>query len=287
VLAQDFQDLELIVVDDGSEPSLRETVEAFNDKRIKYYRLESNRGLHAARAFAVEQSIGEFVALLDDDDYWLPEKISKQMRLIKSNSQTGMVCSGAIDEFPDCTQMLRLPQSKQISYKQEAVYECTIASSVLFRRSAYEEIGGFDEQLRRCGDWECWIRLARAYNIKAIMEPLVVTRMTPGSLQRSSDVEDFAQDRLKVLKKHEKNFKVEGLWDSALSWQYHSVGVRYFRTGQLSKARKWLLKAAQKKLQIESLALYAIAWPLVNKFYTTLRRLRRSYKCIRRAGLNN
>ena len=284
VLDQTHRNIELIVVDDGSQTSLETEARTFLDDRVRFFRFDTNRGLHAARAFAVKQTTSEFIALLDDDDYWLPEKITKQIDVIRSHPETGLVCCAAIDIYPDGREMTRYPPSKIITYRQEAVYECTIASSVLFRRSAYEKVGGFDGQLRRCGDWECWIRLARAYNIRAIMEPLVVTRMRPNSLQRSFDVEDFAQDRFKVLEKHEETLKAEGLWDSALSWQYHSVGVRYFKMGQLSNARKWLSKAARKKLQMESLALYAIAWPLVNNFYTTVRRLRSSYKCARRVG---
>ena len=69
-------------VDDGSQPSLRETVCAFNDPRIRFFRLESNRGVHAARAYAIEQTTGEFVAILDDDDCWFKEKLSTQLPVI-------------------------------------------------------------------------------------------------------------------------------------------------------------------------------------------------------------
>jgi glycosyltransferase involved in cell wall biosynthesis len=284
VLQQTYRDIELVIVDDGSINSLECEILGFEDERVRFFRLKTNRGLHAARAFAVEQAAGEFVALLDDDDYWFPEKIEKQVTLMHANPQTFITCCGAIDIYPDGTKMTRLPPSKKITYRQELVYECTIASSVLFRRSAYEAVGGFDRQLYRCGDWDCWIRISKHYEIQAIMEPLVITRMRPNSLQRSYDVENFAKDRLRVLQKNVGVLKAEGLWNEALSWHYHSVGVRYFKMGQLDSARKWLLKAIQNKPRMVTLATFTLAWPLFNRFYNKLRWFGRSYKRIIRTA---
>lgn len=253
VLTQNFHNLELIVVDDGSQPPLRETVEVFNDKRIKYLRLESNIGLHAARSFALKQSKGEYVALLDDDDWWFREKLTRQLKLIDGVAEVGMVCTGAIDIYPDGTKMYRIPSSDVISYSQEIIEECTIASSTLFRRSVYKEVGGFDPTLHRCGDWDCWIRLAKSYQIRSIKSPLVVTNMRHGSLQRSGDIKAYAEDRLRVVKKNSEEIHKLGLWHKTLSRHLHSIGMRFLRANEFFVARHYLSSALRHRIYADTL----------------------------------
>jgi glycosyltransferase involved in cell wall biosynthesis len=284
VLTQDFLNLELIVVDDGSQPPLRETVEVFNDKRIKYLRLESNVGLHAARAFALEQTIGEYVALLDDDDWWFSEKLSRQLQLIDGVDEVGMVCSGAIDIYPDGTKMYRIPSSEVISYAQEIIEERTIASSILIRRSAYKEIGGFDPTLQRCGDWDCWIRLAKNYQIRSIKSPLVVTTMRHGSLQRSGDIKAFAKDRLKVVNKNSQEIHKLGLWHKTLSRHLHSIGMRFLRANEFVYARQYLFSALRHRIYVDTLLALIFA---LFRFHGNLRlrKIIRAIKNLNRVGM--
>lgn len=253
VLEQDYQNLELLIVDDGSKPSLKETIERFKDNRIRFHRLESNRGLHAARALAVDLSKGEFVAILDDDDRWFPNKLSKQLKLIVGFEEVGIICSGAIDRYPKGTNMVRIPPGDYVTYAQELVDECTIASSVMFRRSAYDECGGFDPSLRRYGDWDCWIRLSKNYKIRAIQNPLVVTTMRTGSLQRSNDIEAIAEDRFTVLKKHRGEIQRQGLWDEAMARHYHSIGMRFLRAKEFKSARAFFRRGLWYSFSIDSL----------------------------------
>ena len=92
VLNQTFQDFEIIVVDDASEDQTTEIVRSFSDPRIRYMRHESNKGQGASRNDGIRQASGEYIALLDDDDEWLPEKLAKQVALLDSSpSQVGMI----------------------------------------------------------------------------------------------------------------------------------------------------------------------------------------------------
>lgn len=253
VLDQDYENFELIIFDDGSEFSLKRITEKFHDSRIRFHRLESNRGLHATRALAVKQSNGEFIAILDDDDWWFPNKLSEQLKRINGYGNVGMVCSGAIDMYPNGMNMFRIPPGDYITYAQELVDECTIASSALFRRSAYDECGGFDPSLRRCGDWDCWVRLAKDYQIRAIQQPLVVTTMRSGSLQRSTDIEAFAEDRFAVLNKNQGEIWRLGLWDKAMARHYHSIGMRFLRAKEFKSARVFLRRGLRYSFSIDSL----------------------------------
>ena len=148
--------------------------------------------------------------------------------------------------------MLRLPKKSVITHRQEIIGENIIASSVIFRKKAYDEIGGFDKSLRRCGDWECWIRLSKNYEIRAIMEPLVMTYMRPDSLQRSNDISYFEIDRWKVIQKHKKEIRDLNLWNEALSNQFQSIGIRYLRIGEFEMARKYLKRSLIKKMNLSA-----------------------------------
>lgn len=277
VLTQDYPNIELIVVDDGSSINLQPITSSFQDSRISFFRFEHNRGLHAARAFALEQARGEFVALLDDDDEWLPDKLSRQLPLLLESPKVGLVCGGAIDIYPDGTRMNRLPPSHQITHDQEIVNEYTIASSVVFRKASYVEVGGFDGTLRRCGDWECWIRLSKKYEIKAVMHPVVITHMGQGSLQRSKDINMFDRDRLKVVQKYETELRNLGRWDDALYYHLHSLGIRYLRAKDFDNARVHLLKALSHKFNAYSF--FALLLSLFKVGDTVkLRQLSRTFK---------
>jgi glycosyltransferase involved in cell wall biosynthesis len=259
VLGQDYRELELIIVDDGSSPSLADVIQNHQDQRLRFFRFDRNQGLHAARAFALNQARGKFVALLDDDDWWLPGKLARQLAILEQFPQVGLVCTGALDLYPDGTEMLRLPPAELIAYEQELVGECTIASSVLFRRSAYEEVGGFDPSLYRCGDWDCWIRLSKKYLIRAILTPLVVTYMRMGSLQRSLDIEQNGRDRWKVVLKNRQEIQRLGLWPEAIACQYHSMGIRYLRAHDFRRARNCLGQALIHRFKLRILVALILA----------------------------
>lgn len=259
VLAQSCANLEVLIIDDGSPQSLEPLFAPYRDGRLRFFRAEQNRGLHACRRWGVELAQGELIALLDDDDAWQPEKLSRQLSLLLASPQVGLVCTGAVDRYPDGTEMVRLPPSPVISYAQELVDECTIASSVLFRRAAYEAVGGFDGSLRRCGDWDCWIRLAKRFEMRGLLEPLVVTTMRPNSLQRSGDIEAFASDRWRVVEKHAGELQRLGLWAKARARQYHSVGVRYLRAGNFPQARSYLGMALQQEFHLDTAFAYVAA----------------------------
>ena len=95
VLNQTFQDFEIIVVDDASADQTAQVIQSFTDPRINYIRHETNKGQGVTRNDGINQASGEYVALLDDDDEWLPEKLEKQVRLLDSSpSKVGLVYTG-------------------------------------------------------------------------------------------------------------------------------------------------------------------------------------------------
>lgn len=207
VLNQTYQDFEIIVVDDGSTDNTEEVVKSFNDPRIRYIRHEENRGGSAARNTGIRAARGAYIAFLDSDDEWLPEKLAKQVqKMTCSGDQVGFVYTGVkvIDAETGRCLVEKVPFLEGNVYSQllEGAFIGT-CSSVMVRKTAIEEVSGFDEQLVSRQDWDCWIRIAYSYNVSCIPECLVV-RYT-GLLQISSKLQRIAEGTVQLLEKHRAN----------------------------------------------------------------------------------
>ena len=97
VLHQTYQNFELLLIDNGSKPFIKEVIKGYSDKRLKYIRLEQNQGIAVARNVGIEQAKGEYIALLDSDDVALPERFEKQVQYLESHSKIG--CLGTMVEI--------------------------------------------------------------------------------------------------------------------------------------------------------------------------------------------
>jgi len=176
VLHQTFQDFEVIVVDDGSTDSTLEAIKCFQDPRLRYIRHNGNRGGSAARNTGIEDAAGEYVAFLDSDDEWLPEKLEKQVQLLQgSDSSVGAVYTGfiIIDEHGERT-TTSIPKCRgAILGELFSANRVGTASSVMVKRECILQVGVFDPAMPSCQDWDMWIRLAKHYKFDFIPEALV------------------------------------------------------------------------------------------------------------------
>jgi len=162
VLDQSYRDLEAIVVDDGSTDNTREVVAAINDSRVCYL-YQSNLGLAGARNTGLAQAQGEYVAFLDSDDLFLPNKLEWQVQALESQPNLGLIAGGYrfIDETGQVLANRRpwLRQS-QIDLRAAMVGLPFVVHAVLVRREWLTRVGGFDRTLRRAEDRDLWMRLA-------------------------------------------------------------------------------------------------------------------------------
>lgn len=193
VLAQSYRDFEIIVVDDGSTDSTRSVVQAFTDPRLRYIHQE-NAGLAAARNTGIRAARGDFVAFLDDDDVWFPEKLSWQVTVLQRQLDTGLVTGGWVCVDNSGTQ---LSQAKPWLWRPQLdldtwLMACpAVPAAVTVRRDWLERAGGFDEALSRARygaeDWDLWLRLAFLGCPMAWVEELVCAyRVNPGSMSRQA-----------------------------------------------------------------------------------------------------
>lgn len=181
VLAQDYADWELILVDDGSTDGTAAVRARLSRQLGSRYRelVLPNAGVSAARNRGIALASGEFVAYLDSDDVWLPEKLGMQIVELETNSSAAF-CYTDFFTFDDA---LRIQNSHHCSHQRFAggIYPelLTIARniitcpSVVVRRKALERSGLFDETMRICEDIDLWARLARDAQVAVVNLPLV------------------------------------------------------------------------------------------------------------------
>jgi len=175
VLFQTFERYEILVIDDGSTDSTWNVVRRFGS-RIRYLRLEPNLGVSAARNTGIRESTAPFIAFLDSDDYWLPEKLSSQMDFFRHNPET-LICQ---------TEELWIRHGRRVNPGKKhrkpsgdifspSLKMCLVSpSAVMVRRSLLDETGLFDETLPACEDYDLWLRISSRHPVPLLDKPLVI-----------------------------------------------------------------------------------------------------------------
>lgn len=171
VRAQTFSDWELLAVDDASSDHSVDVIAALGDPRIRILRHETNRGAAAARNTAMREARGEFVAWIDSDDEWLPEKLARQVALLDA-SGAGL---GGCDYFmltAGREHPVRLPRTDD--WRRELHFECRLAAgtTLVVRRSCIDAAGLLDEALRSHEDWDWCLRLTKHARLVIVPELL-------------------------------------------------------------------------------------------------------------------
>ncbi len=200
VSAQTFRDYELMVVDDGSTDGTGEALASLGG-RLKVLRLEERRGVSAARNRGAAEARGEWLAFLDSDDLWLPEKLSQQMAYLKSHPE----CAICQTEEIWIRNGVRVNPPKTHRKAGGDIFlqslgRCLVSpSAVVLRRRLFEELGGFDETLPAAEDYDLWLRIAWRHPVGLVPEPLVIKRGGhPDQLSRGWGLDRF---RIRALLK--------------------------------------------------------------------------------------
>ncbi len=232
VLAQDV-DLEVIVVDEASSDGTAEWLAGLRDRRVATVRHDEPRGLPTARNVGLSASQGDWVAFVDDDDLWLPDKLAAQLEAAR---QTGFrwAYGGALDitseprllrvTLPTAAGSARLPWVNAVPGG---------GSNVVAERKLLEEAGGFDAGLSSAEDWDMWIRLWQLGAPAVVPVPVLAYRIHPGNMSRKVD------DMLAAVEVLDRRYRGdrggEGLdWDDAFRW----IGASALRAGDMAAARR-------------------------------------------------
>lgn len=177
-LAQSHVEQEVLVVDDGSTDGTAEMLAERYADRVRCIP-RPNGGVSGARNLGMRESRGEFIALLDSDDEWLPTKLEKQLDLLRAHPDWGMVLCDVqrVDAAHRPTDVLR--RREQIPRDGDVLLPLLrmpslVPASVLMRRSVFDTVGGFDESLRTAEDIDFHLRVAARFGIGVVEEPLVL-----------------------------------------------------------------------------------------------------------------
>ena len=176
VLAQDFEDSELIVVDDGSTDNTPKLLADYGEKLMAIRR--NNGGVSAARNTGIVAASGELIAFLDSDDLWLPKKLSVQTEFFRQHPDA-LICQ---TEEIWIRNGIRVNPKRKHKKPSGMIFEPSLAlclvspSAVMIRKRLFDKVGIFDENLPACEDYDLWLRIAHHYPIYLIDTPLIIKR---------------------------------------------------------------------------------------------------------------
>lgn len=245
VLDQTFYDLEVIVVDDASNDSTAEIVRSITDGRVSYVRHDQNSGAGAARNTGIRVAKGAYIAFQDSDDIWLPQKLEKQMNVIRNAPpEVGVVYSRLLRV--EGSKKTRIPSGNR-RLREGNLHRALLRDNfvgtpaVLARSECFAKAGLFSEDLPMLEDWELWIRISRHYEFRGMDEVLTVSRATEGSVNLQSYLIQV-QAVSRIIERNQSDF---GNHRRELSHQYFRMGTLFSLAGMKGPAKACYLKAVR------------------------------------------
>lgn len=208
VLAQTFKDFEFVIIDDGSTDNSAEIIRSFNDTRIIFLEHADNKGLINTLREGLERAQGEYIARMDGDDIWTnPEKLEKQLEYFDHSEDTVLVGTWAtlIDKEGRTRGSLRYPYEDAAIRKSILIKNCFIHPSVMFKKAAAIQAGGFLADEKHVEDYGLWLRLGEHGTLANVPEYLMAYRMHDMNVTRQNNLEQI-ENSFKLVKKHAKSY---------------------------------------------------------------------------------
>ena len=197
VLAQTVTDIELIVVDDGSTDGSKEILESYGTRIRAIF--QQNQGVAAARNHGVRSSRGEYIAFLDADDFWFPEKIAKQIEVLAGDPELGLVHVGLV-EIDGGGNRLAEKSDGMVGWVADDLLRLERSvilgggSGFMVTREAFDAVGGFDCRLSTSADWDLFYQIGSRYQVGFVPDILLAYRIHGSNMH--ADIRAMEHDTL-------------------------------------------------------------------------------------------
>jgi len=254
VFKQTYKNFEVIIVDDGSTDNTEAVIQKMRERnrRTRYIKHKKNRGGTAARNTGIKNARGKYIAFLDSDDEWLPEKLEKQMKMLQgSPTEVGVNYSA----------LWKIRGNKRFYFPSPKIFACDgyIHNIILegnsyigtpcslVKKQVFEKVGMFDEKLAACQETELWIRVSKYYHFQFIDEPLVISYTEKDSVSANYDARSKAYKI--IFKKHYRKFEAN---KKAKANILFNIGNNLCQIGKTKEGKKYLemsVKLMPQKLE--------------------------------------
>lgn len=256
VLSQTYTNIELVIVDDHSTDDTETLAKSIDDKRVRYLRNETNMGANHTRNRGILNSHGEFLALVDDDDLWLPEKIKRQIELFQSSPENvGLVYCGFRVQTGNGHVLMDVKPEHRGSVHDILLRKNILGSPTpVIRRTAFLSAGMFDESMNNCQDWDLWIRISKSHNFDYVDE--ILAMFTVHGSQKSQSIENKIRARLRLIEKN-----AEELECRKETYAFHLKDLARLSSisGQRDNTNKFLKRSLTINKQIGTLLEFGLA----------------------------
>ncbi len=254
VVQQSLPPCEIIAVDDASEDGGAEFIAA-NYPEVKLFRLPENKGVSAARNLGIAKARGDWLAFLDSDDEWLPDKLLYQTDAVSRMPEFKLVHTDEIWIRNNVRVNAMNKHQKMGGYIFErCLPRCVISpSSVMIHRDIFDEVGGFDESLPACEDYDLWLRICLRHSVCYVNRPLL---------------KKFGGHRDQLSRKYwgMDRFRIRAL-DKLLQDSLLTGSLREAAVNMLLKKAKIMLQGAEKRSNMEMIRMCVT---LINKYQSEL-----------------
>ena len=270
VLNQQFQDFELIVVDDGSTDDTREVLRGY-EPRVRYI-YQENRGPSAARNLGVRHAKGSWIAIQDSDDLCAPEHLAALHAYVQAHPECGMVFGnggylGGKEHHRDT--IVPLDKSRRLARDGVRLvdhFERSIVrlQAALISKRCYDALGGHDESLWLCMDLDLSFRLFMSYPVAYIDRVVFLYRRHQGNISRNEELRTLENIRVieKLLKEYPEARRLLGQTtiDHRVAYRYYRLAKGRWKRDQFEQARSALRQAIALRPYALKYRYYQLRW---------------------------
>ncbi len=242
VLAQTYQDFEIIVVDDGIKQRAKEIIDSINDKRIRYIQHEKNKGGAAARNTGIKNAKGKYIAFLDDDDEWKSNKLEVQMSEFEKTGDDVGFCFSAVTQKRDEGEYSSTVRDGTVEYYEESLrnFKGILTSSLIIKKQVFDRVGFFDENFPSHQEAELIIRISKYYKGLGINKSLVIMTVFGDHESVGKSLPNKINGRKKIIKKYLVEFKKR---PKVLATHYFQLGIFCRDNKEYFLAKNFFLKS--------------------------------------------